>query len=103
MTWNIYPTTWSPPVQHYAAELERVQAILKAQADLWHRERSTLEDRLANVSLGSTKTDTLLEATVAVIAKLKALNSAQMTVNERPARKALEASLKTLQTTFERI
>ncbi|QND45228.1 hypothetical protein HB780_05590 (plasmid) [Rhizobium lusitanum] len=84
-------------------ELERHQDILNTQTDLWHRERSTLEDRLANLALGTVRTDAALAAAATVVTKLKALNSAQMTINERPARKALEASLKTLQTTFERI
>lgn len=89
-------------ILHYSGELVRLQDVLNTQSDLWKQERSTLEYRLANVSTDTRKVDATLQAVANTVAKLKALKNAETTIHERPARRALEASLNALQTTFER-
>jgi hypothetical protein len=86
-----------------AAELEQARQALANEASHKAKERSLFEDRISNLCLGNAKTDAIVSAATVVCEKVKALKTAETTINERPARKALEASLKTLQTTFERI
>jgi hypothetical protein len=92
-------------VQHFAAELSSAEECSRevlAEAKTWQEERAALQDRLSNLTLGASRTDELLQATALVVSKFKALRNAEYSAGERPARKALEDSLKALQTTFER-
>lgn len=92
-------------VQHYASELEEAKATiaeLTADIAIKGETESELQDRLSNLMLGRAKNESILDAAATVVIRLKALRAAEHTIGERPARKALEASLTTLQTIFER-
>ncbi|QND45329.1 hypothetical protein HB780_06155 (plasmid) [Rhizobium lusitanum] len=84
-------------------ELEQARSASAAEAAAWQGERSGLEGRVWELAVEKANADSVLRGASTVVARFKTLLAAETTINERPARKALEASLKTLQTTFERI
>jgi hypothetical protein len=91
-------------VSHYAQQLELLEVQFAEERCAWQAERDHLHAVADTAALHtSSQAGTIVNAAKAVVAARQALQAAETTINERPARKALEASLKTLQTTFERI